>query len=152
MDYYRQFTPSSNMSAQMTPVDYSASPASQVPLQSSLPFYEGSDFHPVSAASYAHSAIYPTDTMDAPAMYADDVHQSNMMTMEQFQQSEAAYTYTPDPTSMQDTPHYVSVQDPQWTHTPQVTVTTGMDVDRKDVQPVTVKSQDTRDAKMEMEE
>lgn len=152
IDYYRQFTPSSNMSAQMTPVDYSASPASQVPLQSSLPFYEGSEYHSVSANTYAHSAIYPTDTMDAQTMYTDDVHQPNMMTMDQFQQSEAAYTYTTDQTGIQDPSHYTTVQDPQWSHTPQVTVTAGMDVDRKEVQSVAVKSHDSTDAKMEMEE
>ena len=151
MDYYRQFTPSSNMSAQMTPVDYSASPASQVPLQSSLPFYEGNDFHTLSTTSYAHSAIYPTDTIDAPGMYTDEVHQPNVMGLEQFQPSEGVYTYTTDP-SMQDTTHYPTVQDPQWTQTPQVTVTAQMDVDREDVLSVTVNSHDTGEAKLEMEE
>lgn len=150
MDYYRQFTPSSNISS-LTPVDYATSPASQVPLQSSLPFYEGTDYSAVNP-SYAHSAVYSTENIETPAIYTEDgVNPSTMITMDQFHPQES-YTYTPDPSGMQDASPYTTVADPQWTaHTPQVTVTSQMDVEQpKDVvEPMILKSQDGGDVKMD---
>jgi hypothetical protein len=122
IDFYRQFTPSSNISS-LTPVDYLASPASAVPLQSSLPFYEGSEYAAVTPG-YAHTTVYPTDNIETHAVYTDT---SPMLTMGEFHPQES-YTYTTDP--MHDTT-YTAVPDPQWTaHTPQVTVTTQMDVEK----------------------
>ena len=144
LDYYRQFTPSSNISSQMTPVDYTTSPASQVPLPSSLPFYEGNEYQNVGGNTYAHSAIYPTDNMETPTMYTEQISQP-MMGLDQFQPQDP-FIYTPDPTTMQDGTQYPTVGDPQWA--PQVTVAAQMDIDRKDVQ----KSHDGTDAKMEMNE
>jgi hypothetical protein len=143
LDYYRQYTPSSNISSQMTPVDYT-SPASQIPLPSALPFYEGNEYQNVGANAYAHSAIYPTDNMETPTMYTEQAGQP-MMSLDQFQ-AQDTFTYTPDATPMQDGPHYTTVGDQQWA--PQVTVTAQMDVDPKDIQ----KSHDDVDAKMEMNE
>jgi len=137
MDYYRQFTPSSNISSQMTPVDYTSSPASQFPLPSSLPFYEGNEYQ---TGTYAHSALYPTDNMETPTLYTEQVSQPAMMNLEQFQPQEG-YTYTTE-TTIQDGSHYTTLADQQWAHTPQVTVTAQMDHDRKE----------NIDAKMEMEE
>jgi hypothetical protein len=143
LDYYRQFTPSSNISSQMTPIDYT-SPASQVPLQSSLPFYEGNDYQNVGANTYAHSAIYPTDNMETPTMYTDQVNQP-MMSLDQFQPQDT-FTYTPDVATMQDGPHYATVGDQQWA--PQVTVTAQLDDDGKDMQ----KGDEDMDAKMDLNE
>lgn len=144
MDYYRQFTPSSNISSQMTPVDYSTSPASQLPLPSSLPFYEGNEYQ---SGTYAQSAIYPTDNMETPTIYTEQVSQPTMMSLDQFQPQEA-YTYNTE-TTMQDASHYTPLADQQWAHTPQVTVTTQMEHDGKDLQ---LKSHDSVEPKMEMEE
>ncbi len=145
MDYYRQFTPSSNISSQMTPVDYTTSPASQVPLPSSLPFYEGNEFQAVGGNTYAHSAIYPTDNMETPTMYTEQVSQPAMMSLDQFQPQDT-FAYTPDASAVQEGTHYTTVGDQQWA--PQVTVTAQMDVDRKEMQ----KGHDGMDAKMEMNE
>ena len=143
IDYYRQFTPSSNLSSQITPVDYScSSPASQLPLPSSLPFYDG----PVNG-TYSHAGIYPTDSMDTSAMYADDVAVINL---NQFQPTEA-YTYTANST-LTDT--FTSIADQQaWstaTTGPQVTVTTSaaMEVEEKDLEII----KDPEDSKMEVVE
>ena len=150
MDFYRQFTPSSNMSS-LTPVDYLASPASQLPLQSSLPFYDGPDYASVTPASYGHSAVYPTEaTLESHhAVYTDT---SPMITMGEFHPQES-YTYsgTPDPSAMQET-SYAAVHDPQWTaHTPQVTVTSQMDVDGAGKDDAMMKSHDI-DTKMDVAE
>jgi hypothetical protein len=142
LDYYRQYTPSSNISSQMTPIDYTTSPASQLPLPSSLPFYEGNEYQNIGANTYAHSVMYPTDNMETPTMYTEQVNQP-MMGLDQFQPQDP-FTYT-DAAAMQDgTTHYTVVGDQQWA--PQVTVTAQMDVDPKDIQ----KNHDGMDAKMEM--
>lgn len=104
MDYYRQFTPGSNISSQITPVEYTSSPASQVPLPSALPFYEGNEY-PVNP-SYAHSGMYSTENMETPAIYSEDVNQPAMMNMEYHQDT---FNYSTDP-SMQD-PQYTAVSD-----------------------------------------
>ena len=130
LDYYRQFTPSSNMSAQMTPVDFT-SPASQVPLQSSLPFYEGPDFHTVGGASaYAHSAMYSAEHMEPSTLYSTEpVGSSSLMGLDQFPGAES-FGYTPSATTVADTTHFSAVGEQQWA--PQVTVTKQMETDSKE--------------------
>ena len=142
MDYYRQFTPASNISAQLTPIDYTTSPASAVPLPSALPFYEGNEYHPVSATAYAQTTIYPTEGIETPTMYSEA--QTPLMNLESYQPQDT-YTYAPDHASMQD--------QQAWTaQTPQVTVSSQMDVDPKDVQGIVVKSQDVGEVKMDIAE
>ena len=145
MDYYRQFTPSSNISS-LTPLDYMSSPASQIPAPSALPFYEGNEYQNVGANQYAHSAIYTTENMDASGIYSDAVNQPMMM--EQFQPQES-YTYAADPSNMQDTSsHYTAVG--EWsTNTPQVTVTSQMDVEHKEVEPVVLSNHENNDVMTE---
>jgi hypothetical protein len=141
MDYYRQFTPGSNISSSMTPVDYASSPASQVPLPSALPFYEGGEFQSVTP-SYAHSGMYSTENMDASAMYSEEVNQPAMMNLDYHPDS---YNYSTDSSTMQEA-QYTAVGDQQWA--PQVTVSQ-MDVDRKNMEPMMIKGQDAHDIKME---
>lgn len=140
-EYYRAFTPSSNMSS-LTPVDYMSSPASQVPLPSALPFYEGNQYEQVNPNGYAHSALYSTDNVDAPTIYAEEVSQSGMMNLDQYPQE--SFTYTPDPNALQD--NYTTVSDQQWhAPTPQVTVTSQMDgVEDKDMEPMIAKDDETK--------
>jgi hypothetical protein len=146
MDYYRQFTPSSNMSAQMTPVDFT-SPVSQVPLPSALPFYEGTDFHSLGAASsYAHSAVYPTEHLESSTLYATEpVGPSSLMGLDQFQTAES-FAYTSSTTSVADATHFSAVGEQRWP--PQVTVTKQMDTEPKD----DTAKQENLDSKMEMDE
>jgi hypothetical protein len=146
MDYYRQFTPSSNMSAQMTPVDFT-SPASQVPLQSSLPFYEGPDFHSVGGTqSYAHSSMYSTESMESSTVYTTDhVGQSSLMGLDHFQASDS-FAYTPTTTSMADTSRFSGVGEQQWA--PHGAITKQMETDSKEDRA----KQDELDSKMEMGE
>lgn len=139
MDYYRQFTPGSNLSSQITPVDYTSSPASQVPLPSTLPFYEGNEYQSVNP-SYAHSGMYSTENMETSTMYSEEVGQPGMMNMDYHQDS---FSYTTDPASMQES-QYAPVAE-QWA--PHVTVSQ-MDVDRKDMEPMMKED----DIKMEMRE
>jgi len=151
LDYYRQFTPSSNISAQMTPVDY-ASPASQVPLPSSMPFYEGNDHYPVSAGGYAHSALYHTDGLESQGLYADEVHHPVMMGVDHFQPQEA-YTYTAEAT-LQDPAHYTTEQW-QAQPPPQVTVTSSqVEIEAKPSEADIAKPivPDTTESKMEVTE
>lgn len=145
MDYYRQFTPSSNMSS-LTPVDYMSSPASQIPNMNALPFYEGNEYQHVGANQYAHSAIYTTDNMDGSAMYTEGVNQP-LMNLEQFQPQES-YNYTTDTSSMQDNAQYTAVG--EWTTaTPQVTVTSQMDVEHKNVEPGVLSNHENNDVMTE---
>jgi hypothetical protein len=145
-EYYRAFTPSSNMSS-LTPVDYMSSPASQIPLPSALPFYEGNQYEQVNPNGYAHSALYSTDNVDAPTIYTEEVSQSGMMNLDQYPQE--SFTYTPDPNTLQD--NYTAVTEQQWhAHPPQVTVTSQMDgVENKEMEPVAMKNDET---KMELAE
>jgi hypothetical protein len=148
MDYYRQFTPSSNISSQVTPVDYAPSPASQVPLPSSLPFYEGNEYQAVGASSYANTAIYPTEGMETPTMYTEPVHQSAVMSLDPFQPQET-FTYTSNPAAIVSGAPFTAAAEQQWgTQTPQVNVTAQMDVENKDM---LVKAHDTTEAKMKMD-
>jgi hypothetical protein len=141
MDYYRQFTPSSNMSSQITPVDYNSSPASQVPLPSALPFYEGGEYQSVNA-SYAHSGMYTADNMETPGMYTEEVNQPGMMNLEYHQDT---FSYSSDHSAIQDGSQYTAVGEQQWA--PHVTVSQ-MDVDRKDIEPI-MKGQDGHEIKTE---
>jgi len=147
-EYYRAFTPSSNMSS-LTPVDY-MSPASQVPLQSSLPFFEGNQYEQINPTGYAHSALYSTDHVEAPTIYTEEVSQSGMMTLDHYPQE--SYSYNNDPTSLQD--NYATVTDQQWnTHTPQVTVTTQMDgAKAEEMDTMVMKNEAAGDGKMELAE
>lgn len=146
MDYYRQFTPSSNISSQVTPVDYSTSPASQVPLPSSLPFFEGNEYQ---ASPYASATIYPTEGMETPTMYTDPVHQPGMMNLDPFQ-GQDTFTYTSNPTMVSNT--FTTAAEQHWsTQAPQVGVATQMDVEHKDMQTMVSKTHDATESKMKME-
>ena len=140
MDYYRQFTPSSNMSAQMTPVDFT-SPVSQVPLPSSLPFYEGPDFHSVGGTpSYAHSAMYPTESMESANVYTTDPGaQSSLIGLDHFHTAES-FAYTP---TAADGSQFSGEQ---WA--PHGTITKQMETGTKEDKG----RQDELDSKMEMDE
>jgi hypothetical protein len=138
MDYYRQFTPSSNISS-LTPVEYVTSPVSQV----ALPFYEGSGTEYHIPSTYAHTGVYSTD-----AMYADEVSPTPLLSMDQFPHQDT-FTYT-DPAAMQEgTPYAES----NWSTTPQVTVTNSAQMDVVEptevVQQQELESQDPSDVKME---
>jgi hypothetical protein len=147
-EYFRAFTPSSNMSS-LTPVDYMSSPASQVPLHSSLPFYEGNQYEQINPTGYAHSALYSTDNVEAPAIYTEEVSQSGMINLDQYPQE--SFSYSNDP-SLQD--NYTTVAAQQWNqHTPQVTVTSQMDgVEAKEMDTMVMKNDEGREGKMELAE
>lgn len=147
-EYYRAFTPSSNMSS-LTPVDYMSSPASQVPLQSSLPFYEGNQYEQVNP-NYAHSALYSTENVEAPTIYTEEVSQPGMMNLDQYPQE--SFSYGTDPSTLQDT--YTAVTDQQWNaHTPQVTVTSQMDgVESKEIEHLAMKPEEGGEGQMELAE